>query len=134
MKKFKNRSKEVNTAKAIPICIGINMGVFLSFSLIACALLYTGKDPTGNISLYSMITFIASGAAGSFIGAKATSARISIISSAVCAGIYICIALILGGNASGRALMNALCFMLSSALLAVIGGAKRAKRRARKSH
>ena len=134
MKKIKNRSKEGSPVKAIPILIGINIGVFLLLSLIACVLLYCTEDPTGNISLYSMISLVTSGAVGSLIGAKAASARVSFVSSVICVGIYLSIALITGGSASGRALMNAICYIISSALLCAIGGVKRTKRIKRSKH
>ena len=130
MKKRKNGSATLGSARGLMIGVLIALGCVLVCSLVAAAVALVADDPMGMIGICSFCALLASGAACGIIlsrrsgrGTKGT-LLCSLIAVAVMA---VCSLIITHKAPSPSALMNYVCFVGSAAIFSILGR-KRAKR------
>ena len=133
MKKTRSDSRSKSTLKSILFGILIIWGLFFVLSLLFTVILFSGQDPTGSTSLFSLISFMAAGALGTllnkrfFKGYPTNTPLFSLFASAI---IYVAISAIITGKISIGCLISAVCFILLS-MLCLIKKKKKIKRRSR---
>lgn len=131
MKKTRSASKSAGGIKEFILGILIIWCSFIVFSLIFAAVLFSGDDPTGSASLFSLIAFILSGAVGTVLNRRLFSRsdkNVPLFSALISAVIYLVISTVVSGRISIGALVSMLCFAGSS-LAVAIPKKKRQKRR-----
>ncbi len=107
--------------------------VFLIFSLVFAAVLFSGDDPTGSTSLFSIIAFVLSGGIGSLINRmlfSRTEKNVPLFSAVLSTIIYLCISAVASARISLGAIISAISFM-GAAMIATFKRRKKQKRRYR---
>ena len=115
--------------------VGASLGLILAASLIMSAIAYASDDPTGKISVFSLIALIASAVAGGFASAVLSpeySLGRTAITSLITVLILILAGAIVDGGALGlSALMNYLCYFGISVLTSLFARHRKKRRRRR---
>lgn len=128
---MKNRFKAKNKATPIKsVLIGVLSVLifFLILSFITTVILYNTSDPTSKTGLFSIISFVLSGAIATFINTKLygnENIMLPIFSSLASLVVFMIISLIFCGKITGGNLMSALCFTLASTLALILGKKKK---------
>lgn len=131
----KSRSGKGSQSKIIPIALGtlIIWGFFFALSLVFTVILFSGDDPTASTALFSLISFVASGALATLINKrifKSSAVNAPLFSALSSAIIYLVACTVASGRISVGCIINTACFILIC-MLASIQRKKKSKRRAR---
>ena len=122
MKKMRYAKGNTSTLKAMILGAVIIWVCFFALTLISALILYSGNDPTSKATLFSLISFVASGAIGSFINKRlfhSSSVNIPLSSALLCAVIYVFIASATSGKILIGSIISAACFLLISSLFSL---------------
>lgn len=135
MKKSRANKGSKSVFKAILLGTLLIWSVFFATSLLFAVILFSGENPTASTSLFSLIAFLISGAAGTLLNKillKSCKLNAPLVSALLSAGIYIAISTVASGKISTACLINAFCFTVIALLFSLAKPKrKRVKRHSR---
>ena len=135
MKRRKRTKNQLSPARAIFLRQIFSAATLFVLSIIFAVILSVMKNPIGSLKVTSLVALLASGAVSGIAIARRKGdggVRCAIISAVIFALIIIAVSLIItGGKIGGLQFMNSLCYILVSALFALLPGRKKEKRRRR---
>lgn len=132
MKKFSGFKNEGSKIKSTLIGTALIFGLFFGISFIVSLIAYNTDNPTSNVKLLSLVSFLLSAAVSGFVNMKIMGGnefKNPLFSSLIFLSAFFIASTIICGKITLGCIMNILCFLLVSVLFTFLG-----KRRGRKSY
>ena len=129
---FFMRHIKINQAKRTCMNLLIIIGVYLLLSLIACIIMLFSSNPTGNIFIFSLASFLASGAVSGFVIGKLN--KESRAPALIAPLLFSLILIVAGIFSSGKllaTLINCLAYTVVYAVLLFLSQSKKKRHRVR---
>ncbi len=131
---YKYASNQDGFLRRVSISFIISLISYLTLSLICCVGLFLTKNPTAPLKIVSFLSYLLSGAISGFISSKVIKAQ-PVVTSTVASLAFSCATFVIsvfsGGNIVNM-LMNIVCYVLISTLLAYLGSVKKSNKRRRR--
>ena len=123
--------KEQNQTKSFLIGTSVILFIFLFVSFAVALIAYSGENPTSNVNLLSLISFLISAAASGFINIKRSAPsefKAPIFSAVLFLAIFFIVSAVSCGSVTLSSLMNILSFLLIYLFFTFAGKKKSGKR------